>query len=138
MSHHRARLPRDPQLLAAGRYALAAAATEQFDFAAALAHKQICLLALPRAPPRPSADWSPPVSQVATHAQLKGRKSHLGVVYDQVVRRAWTEKTAAGVAGFTAHRPAPARARARSTDLGVTGEPGGHRPGRGAAPPGRA
>lgn len=138
MPHHRARLPRAPRIFAAGRYALAAAATEQLDFAAALAHKQICLLALSRAPPRPYAVWNPPVPQVAAHAQLKGRKSHLGVIYDQVVRRAWAEKTAAGVAGFTAHRPAPARARARSADLGVTGEPGGHRPGRGAAPPGGA
>lgn len=84
MSHHRARLPRDPQLLAAGRYALAAAATEQFDFAAALARKQICLLALPRAPPRPSADWHPACLAGGRSRPAQGPQvplGSLGVIY---------------------------------------------------------
>ena len=92
---------------------MAAAATRQLEFAAALAHKQICLLASSRAHPRARRPaGAPPVSQVAAHAQLKGRKAHLGVIYDQVARRSWAEKAAAGVAGFQVCLFAPSRAPA--------------------------
>ena len=59
--------------LAFDKYAIAATATNQMTFAATVAHKDICL-------------------QVAARAHLKqGRRHFLGVLYDQVCRKEWSE-----------------------------------------------
>ena len=63
--------------LAFDKYAIAAAATKQLSFDAAMAHKEVCL-------------------QVASRAQLKHRRHILAVLYDDVCRKEWSELAYAG------------------------------------------
>ena len=67
--------------IAYDRYALAAAATKQLSYSAALAHKTICF-------------------QVAMRAKSGGRFTVMAQVYDEVARKSWEEKSYHGVAGF--------------------------------------
>ena len=54
-------------------------------------------------------------AQVALNAALKGRKSHLVLLYDSMSRRDWAEKSAAGIPGFQARqRSMGPRRRARA------------------------
>ena len=61
------------------KYMLAAAITEQLSLSAAMAHKDICV-------------------QVGMRAQFGAvtRRAALGVIYDEVARRSWAQRAAAG------------------------------------------
>ena len=61
------------------KYMLAAAITEQMSLSAAMAHKDICV-------------------QVGMRAQFGAvtRRAALGVIYDEVARRSWAQRAAAG------------------------------------------
>ena len=59
------------------RYALAAAAAKQWDLHASMAHKDV-------------------VFQVAAQAPSKGRRQWLGIIYDELARRDWAERTFSG------------------------------------------
>lgn len=67
--------------IAFDKYAFAASATRQITFAATVAHKDICL-------------------QVAARAQLKHRRHFLGVLYDEVCRKEWSELAYGGSSKF--------------------------------------
>ena len=90
----------------AARYAVAAAATQQLRYTSALCHKMICLQARggPRDPQR-SAARARERGKVAQNAPLKDRRASLGLIYDETARRTWSERAAAGVAGFEARAP---------------------------------
>ena len=64
--------------IAFDRYMLAAAATDQWSFPAALAYKNVVL-------------------EVGMGASAKGRKPWLGVIYDEVARKDWSRKAYAGI-----------------------------------------
>ena len=55
-------------------WALAAHATKQCTVTMAMAHKNVCL-------------------QVAMRASLKGRRHHLAVIYDEIVRKSWARRS---------------------------------------------
>jgi hypothetical protein len=89
------------------RYSLAAVATGQLDFACALAHKNVCM-------------------EVAMRATHKGRRQWLSIVYDEVVRKEWSERSL-HESGFDANAVACElsesmllRAEARYDDLSVS------------------